>query len=392
MLPRGPRRKPGPSGPVGCAGGTQDADTQEMATPPTTRPETWLPAGAESGVERTVGRADATGLEQTKDRRQPNVPLPPKESLKPRQRRLRGLRKVFKDLRWSVVGAALPWTWFLVRDLGPAMQLVALALPVLVVAAILGLLIAAADERKLTTLLTVASVAIFGWVTVMGPKTAQPGRPATDTVRVATISLPGDGPQLDQIVTALHKAHAEVAVLIVPAKKDRATITGSDAFGSILVDGRFVVVSDFPVEALPLPKSLPRGLVLRVQIDRPDGAFVLYAMHAEDALQGAMEDPLNLERLEAAALAESLPVVLAGGFGVSDRSTEYRTLDRSFRDAMRSGTDADRTVLGPIWMGLLLRTDYVFTSRTWCAENGSTFDVPTVEHTALVTSVGPCRA
>lgn len=363
-----------------------------MATPPTTRPETWLPAGAEPGAEPAAERADAPAPEQAKERRRPNVTLPPKDSQRPRPHRLGGLRKVFKDLRWSVVGAALPWTWFLVRDLGPAMQLVALALPILVVAAILGLLIAAADERKLTTLLTVASVAIFGWVSVMGPKTAQPGRPATDTVRVATISLPGDAPKVDEIVTALHTAHADVAVLIVPAKKDRATIAGSDAFGSTVVDGSFVVVSDFPVETLPLPHSLPRGLVLRVQVDRPDGAFVLYAVHADDALQGAMDDPLNLERLQAAALAESLPVVLAGGFGVSDRSTDYRTLDQSFRDAMRSGTDADRTVLGPLWMALVLRTDYVFTSRAWCAENGSTFDVPTVEHAALVTSVGPCRA
>lgn len=363
-----------------------------MATPPTTRPETWLPAGAERGVELTVGRADAPAPEQTEERRRPNVPLPPKESLKHRPHRRGGLRKVFEDLRWSVVGAALPWTWFLVRDLGPAMQLVALALPVLVVAAILGLLIAAADERRLTTLLTVASVAIFGWATVMGPKTAQPGRPVTDTVRVATVGMPGDGPMPDVIVTALQEAHADVAVMVVAAKKDRAAIAVSDAFGSSVVDGRFVVVSDFPVQTLPLPKSLPRGLVLRVQVDRPDGAFVLYAVNADDALQGARQDPLNLERLQAAALAESLPVVLAGGFGVSDRSTDYRTLDQNFRDSMRSGTDADRTVLGSIWMALLLRTDYVFTSRAWCAENGSTFEVPTVSHAALVASVGPCRS
>ena len=303
-----------------------------MATPPTTKPETWLPAGAERGA----GAAAAPAPEQTKERRRPNVALPPKGSQQPRPHRLGGLRKVFKDLRWSVVGAALPWTWFLVRDLGPAMQLVALALPVLVVAAIVGLLIAMADERKLTTLIAVASVAIFGWVTVMGPKTAQPGRPATDTVRVATINLLSDAPKVDAIVTALDKAHADVTVLVVPAKKDRAAIAGSDAFGSTVVDGRFVVVSDFPVETLPLPKSLPRGLVLRVQVDRPGGAFVLYAVHADDALQGAMEDPLNLERLQAVALAESLPVVLAGGFGVSDRSTDYRTLDRELprRDAL----------------------------------------------------------
>ena len=355
-----------------------------MATPPTTKPETWLPAGAE--------RAGAPTQEQTKERRRPAVAPAPKGQPQPRPHRLGGLRKLFKDLRWSAVGAALPWTWFLFRDLGPAMQLVALALPILVAAAILGLLIAAADERKLTTLLTVASVAIFGWVTVMGPKTAELGRPATDTVRVATISLPADAPKMDTIVTAIRQSHADVAVMVIPSKKDRVTIAGSDAFGSTVVGGRFVVASDFPVEPLSLPKSLPRGLVLRVQVDRPDGAFVLYAVHADDVLQGALDDPLNLERLQVAALAESLPVVLAGGFGVSDRSTDYRALDQSFRDAMRSGTDADRTVLGPIWMALLLRTDYVFTSRSWCAENSSTFDVPTVQHAALVTSVGPCRS
>jgi endonuclease/exonuclease/phosphatase family metal-dependent hydrolase len=361
-----------------------------MATLPTTEPETWLPAGAEPGAERAAERADAPAPEQANERRRPNVTLPPKESQRPRPHRPGGPRKVFKDLRWSVVGAALPWTWFLVRDLGPAMQLVALALPVLVVAAILGLLIAAADERKLTTLLTVASVAVFGWVTVMGPKTAELGRPATDTVRVATISLPGDAPKVDAIVTAIREAHADVTVLVVPSKKDRATIAGSDAFGSAVVDGRFVVMSDFPMEALPLPKSLPRGAVLRVQVDRPDGAFVLYRPRRRH-LQGAAEDRSTWSVPGGGARGVA-PVVLAGGFGFSDRSTDYRTLDQSFRDAMRSGTDADRTVLSPLWMALILRTDYVFTSRSWCAENGSTFDVPTVEHAALVTSVGPCRS
>ena len=64
----------------------------------------------------------------------------------------------------------------------PSTQLIALAIPVLVVAAFLGMAISLLDERRLSTLIVAVSVAAFGWVTIFGPRAATPA-PAPDRAR-----------------------------------------------------------------------------------------------------------------------------------------------------------------------------------------------------------------
>jgi endonuclease/exonuclease/phosphatase family metal-dependent hydrolase len=293
---------------------------------------------------------------------------------------------------WAAVGAALPWTWFLVRDLGPAMQLVALALPILVAAAILGVVISAIDDKRVMSLLVVASLVVFGWTTVMGPRGTHPSRAPQDPVRVVEGGIPADGTHVQTVITALRKEHADVAILSVPSKKDRAAAAAADGFETSVVEGGFVVLSAYPVKILPLPKGLPKGLVTRIEVDRAGHPFVVYAARVTDALQSALDEPLNIERMQASALDEQLPVVIIGGLGVSDRSTEYRQLDAAFRDALRADSTAGNTLVGLLWSPLMLRSDYVFTSRAWCATDGTAFPLPGVDHAAVVASVGACPA
>ena len=390
MLPSGPTREPGLSPPGGCAGGPTDADTQKMSTPPTTRPETWVPAGTER--EGTPGGPPAEG---PASRKRAAVTMPPKESVQPTQKAKAaktGVRTQLKRMLWAVVGAALPWAWFLVRDLGPAMQLVALALPILVAVAILGVAISAIDEKRVTSLIVIGSLGVFGWTTVMGPRSMQPTRAPQDPVRVVEVSLPTDGPGVRSVIAALQKEHADVAFLAVPSKKGRTAVASSDAFDTSVVVGGSVVLSAYPVKILPLPKGLPKGLVIRVEVDRPGRPFIAYAARATDPLRSAMDDPLDIERLRSAALDETLPVVIIGGLGVSDRSTAYRQMDLAFRDALRADTTAGNTLLGLLWAPLMLRSDYVFTSHTWCATDGVAFRVPGVDHAAVAASVGACAS
>ena len=84
--------------------------------------------------------------------------------------------------------------------------------------------------------------------------------------------------------------------------------------------------------------------------------------------------------------------MIIGGLGVSDRSTAYRQLDQSFRDALRADTTAGNTLVGLLWAPLMLRSDYVFTSHTWCATDGVAFRVPGVDHAAVAASVGACAS
>jgi endonuclease/exonuclease/phosphatase (EEP) superfamily protein YafD len=262
---------------------------------------------------------------------------------------------------------------------------------VLVVAALLGLAISALDERKLTSLIVAASVMGFGWVAILGPRSGQPAGRPHDPVRVAALALPESGGDPGATLAALVEARADVAILVEPSKKARAILLRTDRFRFTLQSGTFVVVSSVPVRELELPEGLPRSIVVRIQVDRPDGPFILYALRSVDTVLGTtLNDELGMSTLIRSALDERLPVVLAGNLGVSDRSSEYRGLDEVFRDALRSGDAAGGTVGAFPWSLLALRTDYVFTSTSWCAAAGQTFDLPGSDHRGVTSAVGPC--
>jgi hypothetical protein len=357
-----------------------------MSSQPKTQPETWVPAGTE---KRDAGPSPVS--EPQAERRKPHVTLPPPQKT-PRAPRLRRVRAHLTNLLWAALAAGVPWLWFLVRDLGSVVQLVALALPVLVVAALVGLAISALDERRLSSLLVVASVAAFGWVTIFGPRSALPASPPVDPIRIASITLDGSTLNASAIMGSLAKQRADIAVVFEPSKKARNVLLRADRSPYTLTSGRFVVLSSIHVSELPLPKGLPADLIVRLQVDRLNGSFIVYAVSAGTSpLDAAQNDPIGVDRLRDAARDERLPVVLAGDFGIGDRSTEYRTLTDSFRDAMRSGARATNTATTFPWSFLFVRTGLVLTSPDWCSGSGSTFDVQDAQTDGLAAAVGPCR-
>ncbi len=363
-----------------------------MASQPTTRPETWVPAGAErGGAPATAPNGGSTVTEGPAARRSPSVPRPPKESREPEPKRASSVGRRLADLRWVALGIAVPWAWYLVRDLGPAMQLVAFALPLVVAACLVGLIVAAFDGKRITTVLVAISVALFGWVTIMGPRSAQPSPLPQDPVRVATIAT-GDRPlDAKTLAAAVSRSRADVVLIASASKRQRELASGLKGFEGRLVRAPFVVLSRFPVDELPLAKGLAKDLTIRVQVQRPGGTFILYGVNSGTSpLDAALHIPVRPDRLRQAIVTEDLPVVLLGDLGITDRSTEYRDLIEVLRDAMRAGASAQSTLVSPVWTPLLLRVDHVLTWASWCARGGESFDVPGSEHVGLSVAVGPC--
>lgn len=354
-----------------------------MPSPPKTQPEMWVPAGAE---RREEGRNSVA--EPRAGRRKPNVPPHPPQ----RQARAFHLQRArATNLLWASLAATIPWLWFLVRDLGPVAQLVALAMPALVVASLLGLIISVFDERKLSSVLVAVSVLTFGWVTIFGPRSAMPASPPVDPIRIASMTLDGSTLNASAIMGSLARQRADIAIIVEPSKKTRTVLLRTDRSPYALTSGRFVVLSSIQVSELPPPKGLPGDLILRLEVDRLDGSFIVYAVRAGTSpLDAAQNDPIGADRLLEAARNERLPVVIAGDLGISDRSTEYRTLTATFRDAMRSGARAASTASTSPWTFLYLRSEFVLISPQMCAAAGSTFDVQGAQTAGLVTGVGSC--
>jgi hypothetical protein len=357
-----------------------------MPFTPSTRPETWVPAGQEA-------QADPQPAPQAPEAtpRKARPPLPPKEAPEP-GRRLRTIRGLLTSWAWTAIGAALPWAWFLVRDLGGVAQLVAVALPVLVVATLVGLAIAAIDARKVAPLVVAASVAAFGWTTIIGPRSAQPAPAPRATVSIVSANVAGaTAPAAVAETLSAVSADLVVALDTPPAARDALRDAAGDDM-SFLESGRFAVLSALPLRELPAAPDLSEQRVLRFLVEGRAGDFVVYAVQAGGPLlDAALDDRLDfVERLRAAARSEDLPVVLAGNFNLSDRTTGYRELASSFRDAMRANTSASATLSAWFLEPLVLRVDHLFTTRRWCAKESATFEVPGADHVGMVAAVGPC--
>lgn len=297
--------------------------------------------------------------------------------------------------RWAAaaVGAALPWTWFALRELGGRIEAVAVAVPLVVLAALVVLVSIAVARRELRVLPAAASVAILGVVTIVGPRLPHVGPPPVSPIRLVTANVYADNPTPGGAVDAMIAAGADVEVAVETSPAFRTLIEQRDAGHPYLaVDDQLVVRSRFPVAAMTDPPGVPARPILRVTIEGPAGPFVLYAVHALNPLSESTfaSQLVWVARLRAAAERETLPVVMAGDFNMSDRQLGYRRLTTDMRDAITAAGWGHSTYTDGIWAPLLLRIDHVFVPEDWCAAGARTLDVPGSDHGGLEVDVGPC--
>jgi endonuclease/exonuclease/phosphatase (EEP) superfamily protein YafD len=302
-------------------------------------------------------------------------------------------RRPRSDLRswaWTIALAALPWCWFLVRDLVAQMDLVAFFLPALVILAVVAVVAVAVIRRRARLALVVASLVAFGAVVVLGPR-APLSRPApTDPFRLVAVNAYESNPTPRAAVDDLLAERPDVLAVV----EYRADLIG-------LLEQRFPyhsgprrpgLFSVWPVVTLSTPPSLLGDRVLRVRIERPGAPFVLYAVHLPNPIGGDTSFGAHLATIDAfvaAARSEELPVIVAGDFNTSDRTQGYRSLAASFEDAMRAGWASSTYVHGP-WWPLQLRIDHVFTGSGWCSAGAHTLGVSGSDHDAVSVLLGPC--
>jgi endonuclease/exonuclease/phosphatase (EEP) superfamily protein YafD len=296
-------------------------------------------------------------------------------------------------VRWvaPLVLAALPWAWFMVRDLGTTMDVVAFGLPF--GAALLALLVfgMAILSATLRLALVSASLIIFTVVVTIAPRLPQATPHPVDPFRLVAANTYAHNPRPADAADAIAARHPSVVVAV----ETRTAVV--DALDRAFADDDTVhvallnVFSAWPIRRLPQIPSIPKGTVIRVEIRRPGMPFVLYAVHLENPLHDISfsQHAQTVRRLLRAAEAEPLPVVLAGDFNMSDRTSSYRLVDSAMRDAMRSRL-AGSTYEDAFWALLQLRIDHVFVSQQLCDADGETFNVPGSDHQGLSVDVGRC--
>jgi endonuclease/exonuclease/phosphatase (EEP) superfamily protein YafD len=292
-----------------------------------------------------------------------------------------------------VFAAVLPWTWFALRGLHPRLETVAVLLPLCIFGGLLATVIVAAALRRPRVLVVTASLAIFGVVTIVGPRLPHPGPAPLEPLRLASANVFSENAAADAAVHALMAQGADVEVAVETSPAFRLALDVLDtAHPYVAIDDQLVLRSRFPVELLDDPPNVPARRILRASIDGPGGPFVLYAVHALNPLSESTfaQQLAWVRHLRVAAARETAPVVIAGDFNMSDRQVGYRELAGTLRDAITASGWGRTTYPNGIWAPLLLRIDHVFESRSWCAAGGARFDVPGSDHDGIAVSIGPC--
>jgi endonuclease/exonuclease/phosphatase (EEP) superfamily protein YafD len=292
----------------------------------------------------------------------------------------------------SALAAAAPWSWFLVRNLGWVAEPFAVAFPLLV---LLGVALSgtfAIVGRNRRTLMVTASILALAIVVVAGPRRPQTTAAPIDPLRVVSANVFDQNSTPLDAARALASTDADVLVAVETGREFPRMLADADSRRPFVVTGPGIVVrAQYPLRVLPLSSSLPEERSLRVLVERPAGSVVLYAVHAlNPAYQSTFARQLSfVTRLSLAAERETDPVVIAGDFNMSDRQLGYRRMTSVFRDAARAGW-ASNTYDFSFWRLLMLRIDFVFVERSWCAARSGRVDVPGSDHQGVVTTIGPC--
>jgi endonuclease/exonuclease/phosphatase family metal-dependent hydrolase len=302
--------------------------------------------------------------------------------------------------------ALAPWLWFLVRDLSPRLDAVALLLPLLVLLGAAASAIGLVRGDRLW-LVPLASWLVFGGATIVGPLAPERGPAPVDAVRVGSANLAGRYLSRRSIGEAIAGRDLDVVAVQELTGPVQADLAARFAHGMTTrrrrpdggvdrrdFDWEVGVFSRHPIERLDAQPEVPG---LRVRVRAPGRPFVLYALHLPkpdpyfdpDAVSFG-EHRRAIDDLVDQVRAEREPVVMVGDLNTADRTSDYRRLRAVLDDAVLSSWGGPTAIRSLLYRALVLRIDHILHSPAWCARGGGRFDVPDSDHRGVEAEVGPC--
>ena len=294
-----------------------------------------------------------------------------------------------------LLSIALPWAWFLVRDVGGPVDAIAVGLPLIGVSAIVSGAIVAVITRRAWPLAAGTSIFMVCALAVVAPRLPREGAPPDPAMRIVMANVWDANPTPQAVLASMLEREPDVMVAVeMPSDEFYEAMTSSASAAALawtVDDGELGVWSRFPVRELG-DLGLPPARVMRVGVDAPGSPFVLYVVHALNPLRDTSfgDQRRFTDDLLAAIESESRPVVVAGDFNMSDRVVSYRAMDAALTDAMRVGEAGRTTYAEGLWTAVLLRIDHIFVDHTWCADRAGTFVTAGSDHRGVEAAVGPC--
>ena len=319
-----------------------------------------------------------------------------------------------------------PWLWFLIRGLHSSLDLVAIALPLVVIVAAVISFYATVTRTSLRWLLMTLSLSAFFLVAVIAPWRPTNGNAPVDSIRIATVNtglywfsdndvgflvnqqqpdliIGGELTEAHDVELRSRFPHAQADIL--PLERQQANEVALQPEG----DGfrrnglpSIGVYSSLEMELLddPIAGIIDGGLPgFRLQVETESGPVILYALHIPRPLgdNGSYELPVSghvelVNAIADAVDAETLPTIVAGDLNTVDRGQSYRRLTENLVDGMRHDgwavPTANREFPFPL---LFARIDHVLMSPSLCTENTASLTTRFADHRPLVADIGPCQ-
>ena len=306
-------------------------------------------------------------------------------------------RRTLRRALPSVVAAALPWTWFVVRDAASLLDVVATGLPAVVAGVAVLALAAFALTRRPVFVVATGSVLAMGAVAVFGPWLPAGGPDPSEPIRVVGVNAYAGSASPVAAADDVRAQSPDLVVVVEAPTGMNEALEPHFAHGERSPQSSHAVFSRFPVRFLSgLPGAPVDDRVTRWQVSATSGPVVLYSVHLRRPRpRGAVRTPLLEQRAMVAALlravdGETSPTLVVGDFNFSDRTWAYRRLEGALRDAGRASR-AGPTYVSTRYRPFLLRIDHVFVSRQWCAGGSGRFTITGSDHRGVTADVGPCR-
>ena len=182
-----------------------------------------------------------------------------------------------------VILSAVPWAWFAIRDVGPAIDAVAFALPLgSAILAIATLSLAILSRMRIA--LVSLSLAVFTVVVVVAPRLAQPSPPPIAPFRLVSANTFLGNEWTLTAARTLAAEQPDVLVAVETSQPMRVALRLSIPADHWAQLGNQIVFARWPVtEPLPIP-GVSQAMGMRVEVARPGLPFVVYAVHLPNPL------------------------------------------------------------------------------------------------------------
>lgn len=297
-----------------------------------------------------------------------------------------------------VASIALAWMWLLFGRLGDFGQSLAIVGPALYAGVAGFLAMFAVWKRRFRVLGLTAVWLVSGTLMVVAPRLPVSYAAPRTPISIVAANLRFDNHTPEVAARAVLARKGDVVVVSEATDRSAAVLTPAYRYNARSNGGNDgyseLVLSRYPLRVRTIYRQM-----LAVDVMAPAPFELLgahfpragYGLHAFRGHFNFGAQQRSVRAVDGLRRAARLPVVLAGDFNVSDRTSTYRHLVAHRRDAMRAGWAGSTFRTFPFDL-LALRIDHVIIDRSWCATHPRRFHPTGSDHESLQVTIGPCPA